>query len=193
MSKKTKEELAHSYKVRADKKRAKFAKKIIKSFEDVHEDRYDYSKFVYAGAHEKGTIICSEHGEFQMRPMNHKIGQGCPQCYLESKSGWSKEAWVTRGSISTAFDSYKVYMIKCWNDKETFYKIGKTFRTVESRFDNKGRMPYKWEIINIIENADGLYIHQLEKDLHKMCEEFGYIPKKTFEGMYECYSQIITK
>ena len=50
----------------------------------VHGDRYDYSKVEYIGSKNSVTIICPIHGEFEQRPNNHLIGQGCPHC---SKSG----------------------------------------------------------------------------------------------------------
>lgn len=30
--------------------------------------------------HEKITVICPRHGEFQITPSKHRIGQGCPKC-----------------------------------------------------------------------------------------------------------------
>ena len=55
-------------------------KEIIDEFNKVHGDKYDYSKTVYNKMHEKITVICPEHGEFQITPSKHRIGQGCPKC-----------------------------------------------------------------------------------------------------------------
>lgn len=46
----------------------------------VHGDRYDYSKTVFRGWHEKLTIICHEHGEFEQQADVHRSGFGCPEC-----------------------------------------------------------------------------------------------------------------
>jgi hypothetical protein len=46
----------------------------------IHGDKYDYSKFVYERAKNKGVIICPEHGEFLQRPDLHLRGAGCPKC-----------------------------------------------------------------------------------------------------------------
>ena len=46
----------------------------------VHNNKYDYSKFVYNGMHSKSTIICPEHGEFIQEGANHLAGKGCPEC-----------------------------------------------------------------------------------------------------------------
>ncbi|MGF1690141.1 hypothetical protein [Photobacterium kagoshimensis] len=59
-------------------------KQTIKEFvikaKKVHEDKYDYSKFVYRGSLEKSIIICPHHGEFEQRPNSHLSGKGCPGC-----------------------------------------------------------------------------------------------------------------
>lgn len=45
-----------------------------------HGPRYDYSKVIYKNTHTKITIICKEHGEFDIRPMDHLHGYGCTKC-----------------------------------------------------------------------------------------------------------------
>lgn len=52
----------------------------IKKAIEIHGDQYDYSKVEYKNSNEKVCIICKEHGEFWMTPMNHLLGQGCPKC-----------------------------------------------------------------------------------------------------------------
>lgn len=46
----------------------------------THGNKYNYSKAVYRGAHEKVIIICSIHGEFEQESKAHTQGQGCPEC-----------------------------------------------------------------------------------------------------------------
>ena len=52
----------------------------IKKANEIHNNRYDYSKVEYVNASTKVCIICPEHGEFMMTPMAHLNGQGCPKC-----------------------------------------------------------------------------------------------------------------
>ena len=52
----------------------------IKKANEKHDDKYDYSKVKYVGAHTKVCIICPGHGEFWQTPNNHTNGQGCPKC-----------------------------------------------------------------------------------------------------------------
>jgi len=55
---------------------------VIKQFNEVHGDKYDYSKMQYVDNATKVCIICPEpgHGEFWQSPNHHKSGRGCPKC-----------------------------------------------------------------------------------------------------------------
>jgi len=57
-------------------------KELIDKAQQVHGNRYDYSKVNYYNSHTKVTIICPEHGEFEQTPNNHLNGCGCPKCGL---------------------------------------------------------------------------------------------------------------
>jgi len=50
----------------------------------IHGDRYNYDKFTYTGIHNKGDILCDEHGIFPQEANAHLKGQGCPICNSES-------------------------------------------------------------------------------------------------------------
>lgn len=52
---------------------------------EIHGDKYDYSKTIYVKSNEKVTIICQKHGEFEQYPIAHMTGKGCPLCN-ESKT-----------------------------------------------------------------------------------------------------------
>lgn len=50
----------------------------------IHGDKYDYSKVVYKGVHDKVCIICPKHGEFWQEPNNHISRKSiCPRCSKE--------------------------------------------------------------------------------------------------------------
>ncbi len=55
----------------------------IEHAKNKHGDKYDYSKTVYKKGHEKVTIICPEHGEFEQSPSGHLKTNGCPLCSNE--------------------------------------------------------------------------------------------------------------
>ena len=50
---------------------------------NIHNNKYDYSKVEYVNNKTKVCIICPEHGEFWQPPKNHLLGQGCPICGKE--------------------------------------------------------------------------------------------------------------
>jgi hypothetical protein len=59
---------------------------IVKRFNEVHNNFYDYSKVNYVNDGTKVTIICPVHGEFQQRPADHaRLRQGCPTCGFEKQ------------------------------------------------------------------------------------------------------------
>ncbi|QKS18881.1 hypothetical protein HUN58_02255 [Curtobacterium sp. Csp1] len=62
----------------------------------VHNGKYDYRLVpsTYRSAHEKVTIICLKHGQFQQTPASHKKGQGCPDC--GGRVGASRQARLER-------------------------------------------------------------------------------------------------
>jgi hypothetical protein len=51
---------------------------------EKHGNKYDYSNLKYINDKTKVKIICPNHGEFEQKPSNHLMGQGCPIC-RESK------------------------------------------------------------------------------------------------------------
>lgn len=53
---------------------------VIKRGKKIYGDVYDYSKTEYVNIDTKITVICSKHGEFQIRPDHFFEGSGCPKC-----------------------------------------------------------------------------------------------------------------
>lgn len=155
----------------------------------IHGSTYCYDLVRYISSHAKVKILCSKHGIFKQSPHTHLKGSGCLKCSKES-SGFNRSLWVEKGINSKFFESYKLYKIKCFNESETFFKIGITYRDLESRFNHSSKMPYEYEIVEIIESDDGNYIYDLENELHKKYKEFSYKPKKSFKGDGECFSYI---
>ncbi len=58
----------------------KSTEEFIQEAQDIHNDKYDYSKTVYTGVKNKVCIICPIHGEFWQVPSSHLRGIGCPKC-----------------------------------------------------------------------------------------------------------------
>lgn len=58
----------------------KSTEEFVQEAQDVHNNKYDYSKTVYTGVKNKVCIICPIHGEFWQVPSSHLRGIGCPKC-----------------------------------------------------------------------------------------------------------------
>ena len=52
----------------------------VARFRNTHGERYDYSKFVYQTQYISVPVICQDHGEFLIKPLNHWRGRRCPKC-----------------------------------------------------------------------------------------------------------------
>ena len=156
---------------------------------NIHGDIYDYSKVIYGNnAHSKVEIICKEHGSFYMSPNSHLSKKTkCPKC-MHRHTGWTKTSWKKscEGKIA------KLYIIKCYNNKEIFYKIGITNKkTIKERFYHKSLMPYNYEIIKVIESKDDpIFIYNLERTLHVLHSKVKYTPLNKFVGSTECFSEL---
>jgi hypothetical protein len=177
--------------------RRKTLQDFIKQANFIHNNFYDYSLVNYKNTEEKVKIICPLHGEFEQKPGNHLNNRGCRKCgYLrvseiqgKLNNGWNYSLWERKGKESKNFDSFKLYIIRCFNDTEEFYKIGKTFNKLKRRFSCKKVLPYNYEIIEIIEKS-AKQISILERTLHKIHHKHSYIPKIYFEGNKECFSKL---
>ena len=52
----------------------------IEKAKEIHGNKYNYSLVNYIGSHDKVTIICKIHGEFEQTPNGHLISGGCSKC-----------------------------------------------------------------------------------------------------------------
>ena len=58
----------------------------IKKSNEIHDNKYDYSKTVYTKANDKVIITCPIHGDFEQRASHHLNGRGCPYCGINTRS-----------------------------------------------------------------------------------------------------------
>lgn len=156
----------------------------------VWGDLYDYTNVEYKGKGHKIEFECKKHGKFEKSAKEFLIGQGCQKCSFEDRKnytigGWSDSNWENRGKTSSDFESFKIYLVKCFNDTESFYKIGKTFKKLYSRFAGN-KVPYHYQVIQTIE-GDAKTISELERTLHKECKPYKYTPQIPFKGQFECF------
>lgn len=158
---------------------------VIDQFGRVHGDRYDYSKVNYTGVFNKVVIICKEHGEFTQTPKTHKKGSGCPECAITI--GHTKESYL---EYCDKYDGKTyLYLIKCTNENEEFYKVGISRLGARIRFDSKIKLPYDFEVMAEV-FGDASLMWDLEKSIHTLMHKQKYKPKLEFHGKTECFSKI---
>jgi len=156
----------------------------IKKAERIYgKDKYDYSKIEYKNARSKINIICKVHGQFSINPSNHiNAKQGCKDCGLEL-IGFNRSRWIKKCENKICI----FYILKCWSDKEYFYKFGITSNSVKKRFGGKSVIPYQYEVIKQIKSSDAGYIWDLEKRFKRFKIKNKYIPLIKFSGTTECF------
>ena len=143
-------------------------------------DFYDYSKTVCDSRHGKAIVTCPIHGDFSITIANTvRAGCGCPKC---SVLGFSKSNFINR-CINKKLTA-KLYFIKCYNEYETFYKIGITSKDISYRLN---QIPYNTEVVLAVNDEPDL-IYDLEKKLHRKHFKNNYTPTISFGGMTECFS-----
>ena len=88
---------------------------VVSRFIAVHMGKWDYSKVVYTGRHDKITIGCSIHGDFKQTPANHEKGQGCPICgdIMQGKSRrYSRETFIEK-AVAVHGNAYTYEKVTC--------------------------------------------------------------------------------
>ena len=149
----------------------------------VHNSFYDYSISEYESSYKKVNVICPNHGKFSVHANRHLQGGGCPKCTI--RSSWSREGFVEYVNKSYGGKS-KVYLLKCYDECESFLKVGTTCLTVEKRFSTKKSMPYNYEVLLCVE-SDGGNVYDVERQVLKLFKKFKYLPDIPFGGKTECF------
>jgi len=94
----------------------------------------------------------------------------------------AKNRWEKTGT-ELKMDKSQFYILHCWNEFESFIKMGITSEYVSRRYSGK-KMPYNYEILIQYFSDDFLSIEQeFNDDFFK----YKYIPKIPFGGANECY------
>jgi hypothetical protein len=110
------------------------------------------------------------------------------------KSNISKS--VKCGFSKSKFDSlYKnkiviLYLIEVFNKKESFYKVGLTYRKINQRFSGLSKFGYSYKTINTI-YIKGEEAYNKEKELKKLCKNNKYIPLKKYPVYTESFNKQI--
>lgn len=156
---------------------------IKKSIERWGHNALIYNKAVYTGAKEPILIFCEKCKDYyKTLPNSHYSGNGCLKCANDNK-GYSRSDYIKQAKGRDAI----IYLIKCFNKTEEFYKIGITLQGIEARFGSVDKLPYDYKEVCAYKGEAG-FIWDMEKKYHKKYKEYKYIPKINFGGYTECFN-----
>jgi len=155
----------------------------------AHEDRLNATLIDVKRKHNKNYFIFKhKDGRIWEATLSKLENYSSNKFLHNTKKSFSYSTWAELGKKSKNFIAYQCYIVYCWdvNNKETFFKIGKTYVGVDNRLES---LPYNYKVIKIYE-GNAYYISKLERKLQKLNKEHQYIPNKQFTGMYECFSSV---
>lgn len=148
----------------------------------IHGNTFDYSLVEYVNARKKVILICHTHGIFGQTPDKHLRGHGCAKCNTVGN------AYANHSPNEPA----TFYIVRIFNEIESFYKIGVTIRKIlKNRFSNIRTLGYKIDYIFSISATLGMVLEEEKKLLHRY-KHLQYKPLKKFSGWTECLSVIPT-
>lgn len=81
-----------------------------------------------------------------------------------------------------------LYVVRVWNEGESFYKVGVTF-SLSSRF-SRLKTCYQWRTVARYSSWNAGKVFDLEQQLHQQFAHLSYMPTASFGGKTECYSQV---
>lgn len=145
-------------------------------------NNYDDTK--YLGARKNVDIECKIHGIFTQRASHHRRGHGCKEC------GHEKTGCVNWVNLSDKDGT--LYIIKCSNASEVFYKVGITEKTLKERFAGERAMPYEYSYVFLETLWDRAFISRKESFVKRTMfkKGFQYLPTKSFGGYStECFTK----
>lgn len=161
-------------------------KQFLDKVNTIHNNKYSYDLTNYNGvANSIITITCPEHGKFQQNARIH-LRSGCPKCVVK---GFKRTKWITKCQ-NNINSNPETYIIRCFNTKEEFIKIGITQYSLSRRFAGKKSLPYSYEILKEFKGSPD-FVWDKEKELHKKFKNYKYMPKIHFNGYTECFSSEI--
>lgn len=156
----------------------------INQANEIHQDRYNYSKVNYRNNVTNITITCSKHGDFNQTPHNHLHSNGCLECSNEDKAG----GWYKNPKNMNKLACF--YILKLENSIESFLKYGVTIdlkRRIRDINDQSGKI-YKITQVKVI-NGTAEYCKKLEDKSKERIKKsnISYKPLVKFCGKNECF------
>lgn len=129
----------------------------------LYDNKYDFE--ITSTDRHKGrvTLICPIHGKQSVDSDSIFLGTGCPEC----NKGWEK--------------SNTLYLIRLYDDKESFYKLGISYKLKDGdirRFREYRALNYKIEVLYTHTFEDAIQCKEFELKLKQIIKPNLYIPKR---------------
>lgn len=109
--------------------------------------------------------------------------------HMENNWGKNTRCFTKTNFIKSCQRNYGygiLYLLRCYDDDGSFYKIGITSGLLSERY-RYHQMPYDYEVLWEL-NGDPATIWKLEKHYLNKIKNYKYIPDVTFQGHTECFS-----
>lgn len=127
---------------------------------------------------------CEEVYENIPNKLLAKNNVGCAFCYGNGKHKQTKEYFNKYRNLLVKEKGF-VYLVKLYNERECFLKIGTTkHEDYEKRFE---KVPYKKEIL-IFNETNAYNCFAIEQAILERYKSYQYYPKIYFGGFTECLS-----
>ena len=139
----------------------------------LYDNKYDF--IITSTDRHKGrvTLICPIHGEQSIDSDGIFLGIGCPECNKE----WTK---------SNVF-----YLIRLFNDKESFYKLGISFINIRgkvNRYKDYKKLGYNIDEIKILKFEDFVECRNFETKMRRLISNNLYTPENwPSNSSVECF------
>lgn len=164
----------------------------LEKCQEVHGDRYDYSKAVYTKALEKVTIICREHGPFEMCASDHyNRGSNCPKCSrvsaVDRRMRKMPSIHIRLNHYCEKYETTHLYLMFIESPDERFYKIGISIDPDQRAAGiSKECRDYNVTVLCTVEGSSREIV-EIEQSFHRAPDRIFYRPNVDIGGFSECY------
>lgn len=157
----------------------------------IEEDtRYDYSLVKFDLITDKISVVCKDHGIFNVTVDHYLRGVRCKKCADQNKTGGYNDQWFEYDSTRRDLPGL-LYVLEMFSESEKFIKIGITKNSVKQRY--RGSV-YSFNVLKT--HYSTLYdCYLLESSLKEKFIQYRYVNSKkiylTESFKYEVKDSII--
>jgi hypothetical protein len=161
----------------------------------VHNNKYNYEKFIYVNSKTGIIIICPNHGEFIIIPNNHLRGRGCPKCfgnYSKISIEWLNYLQVKYNLFIQHADNIGEYHIPKTHFKADGYcKENNTIYEFHGDFWHGNPNVYDLLQINSVSNKTFLELFEKTNNKREILLKLGYNYVQIWENDWNKFINIV--